>query len=518
MLLVDYLDRGDRISPDAPAMMLPDGTQVMTHHEFNRMTHRVAASLQRDGLQPGERVAVFSPNDVLAFACIVGILRAGGVWVTMNAANATVELADFLAVTGCVRLIYHEALTERAAEILTAVPSVESIVIGAAPGNEVSLEAWLEPESAVALPVVGRDDDVCVMLATGGTTGKPKAVPVTNRQITYMCLAFNAHLPEPTPPRYICATPMTHAAGGVAFPVLAEGGAVIIHPGFVPGDVLASIERNAATRIFLPPTALYALLAHPGVRAFDVSSLRTFLLAAAPVSPDRLAEAVDVFGPVMAEVFGQSEAPFICTVLSREDISEAVTRGSGERLLLSCGKPSLVADIAIMDDDGELLGADEVGEIVVKGGLVYDGYWQDAEASEANIRPGGWHGTGDIGMRDRDGYVYVIDRKKDMIITGGFNVFPSQIENVILAFDEVLDVAVIGLPDEKWGEAVAAVVEPKPGMTIDEAAILAACKAQLGSVKTPKSVLVRALPRSAVGKVLKRELRDEYWSTSLRQV
>jgi acyl-CoA synthetase (AMP-forming)/AMP-acid ligase II len=333
-----------------------------------------------------------------------------------------------------------------------------------------------------------------------------------------MCLAFNAHLPESEPPRYVCATPMTHAAGGVAFPVLAEGGIVIVHPGFNPGDVLESIEHNRATRIFLPPTALYALLAHADARSRDLSSLRTFVLAASPVSPDRLVEAVDVFGPVMAEVFGQSEAPFICTVLSREDIASAAADKSLRRRLLSAGKPSLVATVGIMDDDGNLLPAEAEGEIVVRGGLVYGGYWDNIEASAETVRPGGWHGTGDIGMRDQDGYIYVIDRKKDMIISGGFNVFPSQVENVIHTFDGVLDCAVIGLPDDKWGEVVVAVIEPKVGATIDESAILAACKEQLGSVKAPKRIIVRTLPRSAVGKVLKRSLRDEYWDSAPRQV
>jgi acyl-CoA synthetase (AMP-forming)/AMP-acid ligase II len=519
MLLVDYIDRGARIAPNSPAMMTPDGTVVMSHRDFQATTHRIARALLDNGMHPGDRVGVFSPNDVMAFACVVGIMRAGGVWVTINAANATTELADLLELTGCSRLFYHSTMTERASELIDRVPNMAAVVIGdgGRPGDE-SLSQWMASPGAWVDSVHGRDDEPCVMLATGGTTGKSKAVPVTNRQITYMCLGFNAHLPEATPPRYVCATPMTHAAGGVAFPVLAEGGAVIIHPGFNPGEVLASIEHNKASRIFLPPTALYALLAHPDSRTRDMSSLRSFVLAASPVSPDRLAEAVQVFGPVMAEVFGQSESPFICTVLSREDIAAAAADPALSRRLLSCGKPSLVADVAIMGDDGELLPDDQEGELVVRGGLVYGGYWNNEAASAENVRPGGWHGTGDIGVRDRDGYLYVIDRKKDMIITGGFNVFPSQVENVIHTIDGVLDCAVIGLPDEKWGEAVVAVVEAKPGATIDEAEVIAHCKAELGSVKAPKRVILRTLPRSAVGKVLKRTLRDEYWSAGSRRV
>ena len=415
-------------------------------------------------------------------------------------------------------MIIHETLAEKAATIVAKVPSVRTVSAIGQPGpDQLSLDAWLGAESA-PVNVAGTSDDVVMLLGTGGTTGRPKAVPITSRQMVHMCLAFSSHMPEPEPPRYLCATPMTHAAGVMAFPVLAEGGAVIVHAGVKAEEIFDSIERNRVSRTFLPPTALYALLGHPDVRNHDYSSLKHFAFGAAPMAPERLVEAVEVFGPVMAQVFGQTEAPMLCTYMPPRLIAEAAADPQQRHRLSSCGLPSLVARVEIMDDDGNLLGPDERGEIVVRGELVFSGYWENPEATAESTRPGGWHGTGDIGLRDRDGFVYIVDRKKDMIISGGFNVFPSEIEAVIHAMGSVNDCAVIGLPDDKWGEVVTAVVEPKAGETIDPDRIIATCKQALGSVKAPKQVFVQELPRSANGKVLKRELRDAFWASAGRSI
>jgi acyl-CoA synthetase (AMP-forming)/AMP-acid ligase II len=357
------------------------------------------------------------------------------------------------------------------------------------------------------------------MFGTGGTTGRSKAVPITHRMAEAMNLAFAAHMPEPEPPTMAMAAPMTHAAGPICFPVFAEGGAVVVHDGVVPERLLASIERHRVSRLFLPPTAIYALLSHPEVRSHDFSSLRHFIYAAAPMAVDKLVEAIDVFGPVMTQTFGQAEAPMICTVMTPAEHGAAVADPELRGRLASAGRPSLVADLAIMDDDGNLLGPDEVGEIVVRGSLVMSGYHRDPEQSAAVSRPGGWHGTSDVGRVDADGYVYIVDRKRDMIISGGFNVWPSEIEQVIHGLNGVRDCAVIGLPDEKWGEAVTAVVELREDAgEVGAEAVTALCRERLGPVKAPKRVIFRELPRSPNGKVLKRALRDEYWTGQERSV
>ncbi|MCR6488454.1 AMP-binding protein [Amycolatopsis sp. OK19-0408] len=519
MMFVDYLDRGSGIDPQAPCMIAPDGTVLMTHEEFTSVSHRVAVALLADGLQPGDRVSVLSPNDAHAFACIVGVIRAGGIWTAAHATHAVDALVDFLGAAGCTRMIYHGSLAEHAGTIVDRLATLRTTVsIGPGRPGDPELTAWMAPEGARA-PMRPVDSSENMLFAgTGGTTGKPKILPINNRQAHLMYVALTAHAPEPEPPRYLIATPMAHAGGSFAFPVLGQGGSVILHREVVPEDILTSIERNRATRLFLPAADLYDLLDHPSVRDHDYSSLRHFLLSASPVAPERLAEAVAVFGPVMAQFYSQSEAPLTCTVLTPRDIAEAVAPGGDRGRLASCGRPTIVARVEIIDDDGNVLPPGQPGEIAVRSDLVFSGYWENPEATAETRRPHGWHGTGDIGVRDEAGFFYVVDRKRDMIIVGGHNVFSSEVEAFLHTFPDVKDCAVIGLPDEKQGEAVTAVVEPKAGKTLDVEAILRACEERLGPVKAPKSILVRELPRSTVGKVLKRELRDEYWAAGARKV
>lgn len=518
MLLNDYLDRGAVIDPDGECLISPDGGVLMTHAQLREASHRIARGLLDAGIRPGDRVAVYAPNDPKALACLLGVIRAGAIWTAVNASSSVEDIAAFLELTECRGLVYHAALAEPANALAAQLPAIEVVAaIGQGGDGHLSVATWLDTAGD---PVATQRtaDDVAVLTGTGGTTGRPKAVPITHRQLLTMCLAFNAGLAEGRPPRYVCATPMTHAAGALTFPVIAEGGAVIVHNGVDPHAILDSIEWNRASRVFLPPTALYALMAQPDLAQRDFSSLRNFIVGAAPIAPERLAEAVAIFGPVMAQAFGQTEAPMICTLLTAAEIAEAADKPELRHRLAACGRPSLVAEVAIMGEDGQLLGPEESGEVVVRSDLVFGGYWNNEAASEETRRPGGWHGTGDVGRRDRDGFIYIVDRLKDMIITGGFNVFPSEVEAVIHTLGFVNDCSVIGIPDEKWGEAVTAVIEPKPGEEVDAEAVLAACRDRLGPVKTPKSVIVRGLPRSANGKVLKRQLRDEYWPDTERRV
>jgi acyl-CoA synthetase (AMP-forming)/AMP-acid ligase II len=313
---------------------------------------------------------------------------------------------------------------------------------------------------------------------------------------------------------------MTHAAGGTAFSLLPLGGTQLFMAEVEPEVIMQMIERHKVTHLFLPPTVIYVMLSHPKVRDYDYSSLKYFLYAAAPMSADKLRQAIEVFGPVMVQSYGQAEAPMICTFMSAQDHLDALKSGNEHRLF-SCGRATAFARVAIMDDEGKLLGHNTKGEIVVRSSLVMDGYY-NLEATQES-RAYGWHHTGDIGTIDDDGFVYIVDRKKDMIISGGFNVFPSEIEQVIWSHPAVQDCAVIGVPDEKWGEAVKAVVEKVPDNIFSEedieAEIITLCKEKLGSVKAPKTVEVwQALPRSPVGKVLKKEIRKTFWQDQARAI
>ncbi len=517
-MFIDYLDRGFGLDPDATCMVRADGAVGLTHREFSTLTHRVAVGLQSHELGAGGKVAVFAPNGPLGYAAVIGVLRAGAGWVALNPRSEENELTQLLHLLDCDYLIYSATYRERAEALLAGAPDIRgSVMFGDAELGE-ELEAWLgDPgERASALP---HDPQRPLMyVGTGGTTGAPKGIVITDRQFCTMSLGFNAHMKEEARPVYLMATPMTHAAGTLGFPTIAEGGTIVVHDGVKAATVLDSIEQDRVTRLFLPPTAIYSLLADPGVREHDYSSLRHFLYAAAPMSTDKLVEAMDVFGPVMAQCFGQAEAPMLATYLSPAEHVEALADPAKRARLASCGRPSMIAAVAIMDDDGNLLDDGEHGEIVVRGDLVMSAYYENPEASAEVRRPGGWHATGDIGYRDADGFYFIVDRKRDMIISGGFNVFPSEVERVIWSHPDVLDCAVIGVPDEKWGEAVTAVVELKDGAGVTEVELIALCKGELGSVKSPKAVHFRELPRSTAGKVLKRSLRDEYWAGRDRRV
>lgn len=520
MLLIDDFDRGLRLNPNGSCLFMADGSSHFSYREAADLTHRMAAAFARDGLMAGDRVGVLSPNHPLAFIAILAALRLNATWVPLNAKGVPAEVIHMIELTECKFLVYHPSVQGLLNEIAAAVPQALRCIAmeaGGRPGDP-ELDGWLAPEGTRVPAPEYEPERPALLIGTGGTTGKPKAVPVTHSMLEAMNLSMIGQMPEQEPPVVACATPMTHAGGIICFAVLMLGGKVVVHDGVKPGELLASIGKHRVTRLFLPPTAIYSLLAYPDVRKYDYSSLRHFIYAAAPMSVQKLREALEVFGPVMTQTYGQAEAPMVATIMTPAEHLEAVNDPSKSHRLASAGRPSLAADVAILDPEGREVPTGERGEICVRGALTMSGYYKNDEQSRATRRPGGWHGTSDVGYMDQDGYVYIVDRLRDMIITGGFNVWPGEIEQIIHGLEGVKDCAVIGLPDTKWGEAVTAVVELKGDCTLTEEAIISRCRDELGAVKTPKSVIFRDLPRSPVGKVLKRALRDEYWGKEARRV
>jgi acyl-CoA synthetase (AMP-forming)/AMP-acid ligase II len=326
-----------------------------------------------------------------------------------------------------------------------------------------------------------------------------------------------AAMPVTRTPVHLVVAPMTHAAGTFIFATLAYGGANVILSSADPLKILEAIQRHRITQLFLPPTVIYRLLAYQNVRSYDTSSLQYFVYSAAPMSVDRLREALDVFGLVMVQCFGQAEAPFILTCMTTSDHAEANDPAKAHRLA-SCGRASPFVRVEIMDPEGNILEPNERGEIVARGDLVMGGYYRNPEATAEALKYG-WLHTGDIGFRDENGYVYIVDRLKDLIISGGFNISPSEVEQVLWSLPAVGDCAVIGVPDTQWGESVKAIVELKPGATLDIEDTLAYCRERLGSLKAPKSIEVwDTLPRSQVGKVLKKDIREKFWAGHTRRV
>ncbi|MCX7363638.1 MAG: AMP-binding protein [Alphaproteobacteria bacterium] len=511
MRLIDYFDRGADLFAERDC--LHDGTRGWTYRSVRETTHRVANGLLAAGLGHGDKVAVYSPNHAMAYAALLGIQRAGLIWAPVNARNALEENLYILDNTDVSFLFYHSSFAASLPRIREACPKIRNVICLDGP----EFEDWLARFDGKAPDLADAPDDVAILISSGGTTGRPKGVQITNRVIETMNSIFWACMPLDRPPVHLMVAPMTHAAGVCSFPMLPFGGTNIFMGTADPGAILAAIEKHRVTHIYMPPTLIYILLAHPDIGRHDYSSLRNLVYASAPMSVDKLVEAIGVFGPVLTQTYGQAEACMICTFFSPADHVAALD-GNDRHRLASCGKAVPLMRVETMDDDGNVLPRGQRGEIVVRGGLVMAGYYKNPQAT-AEASTFGWHHTGDIGVIDDDGFVYIVDRKKDMIISGGFNVFPSEVEQVLWSHPAVQDCAVIGVPDEKWGEAVKAVVELKPGASVGADELIALAKEKLGGVKAPKSVdFIAALPRSPVGKVLKKDLRAPYWSSRDRKI
>lgn len=521
MRVIDFFDKAVEAWPERLAFM-----DTELHHTYRSMqviSHRIAVALARDGNTDCARVAIYSPNRVQAFACVLGALRAGNAWVPINARNSLEDNVEFMNLAQCEWLFYHSAFRTNAAALQRAVPTLRHLIcIDQPDGVAPAMHDWLAGTEGAMAPDVPHDPNrLTAVLGTGGTTGRSKGVMWNHLTWETLISQTTINLVEPAgamSPVHLCVAPMTHAAGILAFMLLPVGPTNVILDKADPLEIMQAIERHRVTHIYLPPTILYAMLAHPRVREFNYSSLRHFIVAASPVAPDKLAEAVHVFGPCMCQLYGQAEAPMVISFLSQSEIVAATTDPLIRKRLMSCGRVNVLSRVAIMNDAGGLLPPGENGEIVLQGNLVAPGYFRDPDAT-AEAGRFGWHHTGDIAYRDPDGFLYIVDRKKDMIITGGFNVFSAEVEGAINGHLAVENCAVIGVPDPKWGEAVKAVVVLKPGQSVSEEVLIEFVKQRIGSVKAPKSVeFWPELPRSPVGKIIKAKIRERYWVGKSRAV
>ncbi|WP_395656354.1 fatty-acid--CoA ligase FadD8 [Nocardioides sp.] len=416
-------------------------------------------------------------------------------------------------------------IVERALGLLDRCPKLEKVLtIGPVPeelahvGHDLSAAAASfdpQPLEAVTLD----PEHVVSITYTGGTTGKPKGVVGLSRQMNTMTQIQMAEWEWPDAPRFLMCTPLSHAGAAFFVPTVLKGGCLYVLAKFDPAEVLRTIEEERIQATMLVPSMLYALLDHPDSRTRDLSSLEVVYYGASAINPVRLREAIDRFGPIFAQYYGQSEAPMTITYFSRADHAEAVAEGGDEGRLASCGRPSAFLRTALLDDDGRPVPAGEPGEICVAGPLLAGGYWNLPEETAETFRDG-WMHTGDVAREDEDGFWYIVDRTKDMIVTGGFNVFPREVEDVVAQHPAVAQVGVIGTPHEKFGEAVTAVVVLRSDASSDEASVAAMTeeiqqmvKDRKGSVHVPKRVVVAdSLPLTGLGKPDKKALRAQYWT------
>lgn len=507
----DLFDRAARAFPDRVALI--DEAGEYTYAQVRSIANRLANALIARGFGPAAPFAMLTPNTSLGLIAFVAGQRAGGAWGNINLRNSLAANIDILDRGGCQALFFHSSCAGMLPEIKAKLKSLRFAICLDQDSEEFpSIETF--SRGAPDTPVNVRLDpsQAGVLGSTGGTTGLAKVTQSGQAFLAMSALGFMHEIRCETPPVNLAVAPITHAAGLVCLATLAMGGTVVTMPTPDLAKIFANIERYRVSLMLLPPTLIYMLMKHPQCGKTNFGSLRYLMSAAAPIAADRIREAHEVFGPVICQSYGQTECGMPLTFISPQEVTEAIQDPAHAQRLKSAGRQSaIVAGIEIMNESGELLPPGEVGEIVMKGPMVMHTYVGDPQAT-AEIKRFGWQHTGDVGYRDEDGYIYICDRTRDMIVSGGFNVFPLEVEQVLLTHGAVQDCAVIGVPDEKWGEAVKAVIELAPGRQVTEEELIALCRGALGGVKTPKSVdFIQTLPRSPVGKVLKRELRQPYW-------
>ncbi len=463
------------------AACLTEGERTVSFREFDAATDRLGNALLAEGLAPGDRVGVLLPNSIECLVAYYALAKAGLVRVGLNTRETRDNHRYKLRDSGARAVILNDA-EDLGPEIAIVGGELTRLI---ADGESSPCAVAREPTAPYRIGY------------TGGTTGRPKGVTLTTQGELAELSAFLMDL-VPDMHRsdtFLHAAPIAHASGAFFLPAITRGVRSVVMPKFDAAEFLLLAVRERATMTFLVPTMLALILEQPGLEAADLD-FRTITYGASPIAPSILKRGEARFGKVFAQTYGQAESPMVITCLRPEDHDR----------IGSCGRPFTFVDCAIFDDDDRPLPAGEIGEIVCRGPQLMSCYWGRPDATEEVFR-GGWLHTGDVGRMDEDGFYYILDRKNDMLISGGYNVYPREVEEVLLACDGVVEAAVIGLPDEKWGDRVHAVVAGKPGLDVN--ALLAVMREQLADYKRPKSIEQwPELPKSGANKILRREIRD----------
>lgn len=510
MSVFSLLQRGAQRNDGRPFLVTERGE--VTYARALELATNIARGLVSRGFVRGDHAAILSPNDPDAFTASFGVFAAGLGYVPANPKEAPAALARSLDRLDVKVVFYHSLLAPVIDTIRPSLTKVRLFVsLDGSSGGDLSLAELANVPVAIDLPQPLLTDTAFIG-QTGGTTGDPKGVLLSHRAVIGYVEKYLAEFGDPAPVM-LAMTPLTHAAGMLAMPIVAQGGTIVLMAQPNLHRFLDLIAEQRVTMTFLPPTVIYRLLDLPDVRTRDYSSLKNFFYGAAPAAIERIKQALSVFGPVMTQGYGQTECHTLIAVLRPEDhfVSGQV---AGADRLSSCGRPTLGTTVIIKNDQGQVLPQGEVGEICAHSDLMMSGYYRDEAATREAIREGFVH-TGDIGFIDTEGFLHIVDRKKDLVITGGFNVYPAEVEQIINDHPDVGDCAVVGVPDADWGEALTAVVELKAQANLSEAELIAFCRPRLGGVKTPKRILFwPELPRSPAGKVLRKDVRTKLRSKS----
>lgn len=503
--------RSAAMYPDRVAFAC-DGREL-TYRRLYERSSQLASGLRELGMHPGDRVATIGDNSLGTAEEIVATALGGFVRCPLYTHNPTESHAYMLNLSGSRTVIAQPAYADAISAARRHAEDLELVISagGDCSYDEVLARGLDDPNVEVA------DDDPYIVRFSAGTTGRPKGIMHTNRGWRQMsdeiCLALGRLTERDV--QVICG-PMSHASGLLVWPMIARGATQVICPAFDAGEVLRLLEEHKATTLLVVPTMIQMLADHPDSAKRDLSSLRQVIYTAAPASERTLEEATELFGPVLYQFYGQSETlPLTC--LPPEDHR---FDGPERRWLRSAGRPTPNSAVRVVDDEGNDVPTGEVGEIVgLSPGAMHE-IWRDEQATAERVLPGGWVRTRDVGRLDEDGFLYLADRKEDMIISGGFNIWPAELENALHSHPAVREVAVVGVPHPKWGETPRAVVVLREDATATAAELIDWCKDHVGSVKKPSAVEFRdePLPKTPIGKVLRRVIRDEYWSDTDRSV
>ncbi len=483
-------------------------------HDWNTRANRLSSALRKGGVANADRVAILQRNCPELMESLFATFKAGAIVVPVNARLHPREYQYIIDHSGARAIIATREFYDGLAGIRAGLPKVERIVgvDGAAPGIE-GYDTFLAQGSPDNMDATVASDDLCWLFYTSGTTGRPKGAMVTHENLRFMTEHFFSEVDTLGPKDVVLhAGPLTHGSGLWTLPITRGAPVQVINDAvsFDPEHIFRLIERHRVTHIaFIAPTMITMLLRSPAIDKFDMSSLRFIGYGGSNMHVEDLKRAIGKWGPVLCQIYGQGECPMTISMLRPSD---HVLDGSlvQEQRLASAGRPRAGIEVVVLDENDRPVRKDVIGEIALRGPVVMKGYWQDAKAT-ADAFKNKWYHTGDLGKFDADNYVYLLDRKKELIISGGANIYPREVEEVLLMHPDVIEVAVIGIPDRLWGESVLALLRTRSSAPIPEQELIELCREHLAGYKKPRYfVFVSDLPKNAYGKIMKRELRQQY--------
>ena len=507
------LTKSARIYPNNLAITY--GKRRLSYAGFNSRVNRLANALYKHGIQPGDNVAVLMYNCPEMLESMFAGFKAGCGVVPINFRLHPKEYTFIIKHSEAKVVIVSPEFSEEIIKACNFFPRVTSIVtLSEARDNLLDYESLLAAESDQFEDSDVDAEDVAWIFYTSGTTGSPKGAMLTHRNLLSMTMNFYSDMAPGFGSSDVAlhAAALSHGSGCYALPNIAKGAANVIleSKSFDPETVLRTIQEHRVTNMFAAPTMIKRLIDSPAIDRYDHSSLKYLNYGGAPMLVEDLMDAMRKLGPCLVQLYGQAESPMTITYLSHDD---HVLDGDSDQMkrLASAGIPRTDVEVKIVDPDGNELPPGETGEIVTRSDLVMKGYWRAPEATAEALRDG-WLHTGDMGYMDERGYLFLMDRSKDMIISGGENIYPREIEEVIVGHPAVREVAVIGVPDPQWGEEIKAIVSLVPGSNVTEIELVDFCTEHIARYKKPRSVeFVDELPKNNYGKIVKRELREKYW-------